>query len=235
MFDLRSIRLVILLLIILPCDSIADSCPGEISRAQASVRYFNENWPLRTGDEITAYIKRLGNLIVQKAIPNTSFQWRFIVARNDAINAMALGDGNILVNDGVISALDNESEVAAILAHEMSHQIAGHLCTLPKVNFFSSLIENQDNSLIKQGLFTQVYNHDREIEADRMAVEILKLANYNPFAMLHVLKTRANSNPNTWQNERMSALRQLLDEGSYKWGKKSQLDNIFNSLKQITK
>ena len=135
----------------------------------------------------------------------------------------------------MISALDNESEVAAILAHEMSHQIAGHLCTLPKANFFSSLIENQDNRLIKQGLFSQVYNHDREIEADRMAVEILKVTNYNPFAMLHVLKTRANGKPNTWQNERMSALRQLLDDGSYQWGKKSQLGNIFNSLKQTAK
>lgn len=219
----------------LPFNGMADSCPGEIDRAQANMRYFSENWPLRTGDKITAYIERLGAMITQKAIPKAPYQWRFIVVRDYAIHAMALGDGHIIVTDGVISALDNESEVAAILAHEMSHQIAGHLCTLPESGFFSGLTGSRDKNRIKNGMFTQVYDLDKEIEADRAALKILDKAGYDPFAMLQVLKKRAIGQLNNRQNKRISALRQWLYKGYYAQGKKSQLGNRFDQLKRTVK
>ena len=232
----RYLRLALLLsATALPVIGLTDSCPGEIDRAQANMRYFNENWPLRTGDEITAYVERLGAMITQKAIPKAPYQWRFIVVRDYAIHAIALGDGHIMVTDGVITALDNESEVAAVLAHEMGHQIAGHLCELPESGFFSGSNGIRDKNRIKNGLFTQVYDLDKEIEADRAALKILDKAGYDPFAMLQVLKKRTNGQPNNRQNKRISALRQWLYEGYYAQGKKSQLGNSFNKLKQTAK
>lgn len=214
-----------------PFVSIARSCPDEISRAQASVDYFSDNWPLRTSDEITAYIERLGNMIAHKAIPKAPFQWRFIVVRNEAVHAMALGDGYILVTDGIITALDNESEVAAVLAHEMSHQIAGHLCKLPESGFFSSSSESQGKNMIKHGLFTQIYDLDKEIEADKAAVEILKMTGYDPFAMLNVLKNKAIGKLNDQQNQRISVLNQKLHADYFPWGKKSQLGDSFERVR----
>lgn len=46
--------------------------------------------------------------------------------RDRSANAFAIGGGRIYVNEGVVTLCETESELAAILAHEMAHQLAGH-------------------------------------------------------------------------------------------------------------
>ena len=50
------------------------------------------------------------------------------MVRDRSANAFAIGGGVVYVHDGTIAAARNEAEVAAVLAHEMGHELAGHFC-----------------------------------------------------------------------------------------------------------
>lgn len=216
-------------------NSAADPCSSEIKRARQSVQFVRENWPLHSPGKITSYIDSLGTMIAHRAIPRAPFQWRFIILRDYEINAMALGDGYILLTDGAISSMENESEVAAVLAHEMGHQIAGHLCasglTGPSFTWFGQpkgKYEEMDSVV-------QVYDLEKEIDADNAAVEILKKSGLDPFSMLHVLEKLAGGNPDNQQKTRIRKLRKKLYDGRYFGGQKAILAHDFSELKQIIK
>ncbi|MFW6335163.1 MAG: M48 family metalloprotease, partial [Desulfosalsimonas sp.] len=71
------------------------------------------------------YINELGGRIVN-ALPPQPFEYKFHVIKQDSINAFAGPAGNIFVFSGLIEALDTESELAGILAHEIAHVSARH-------------------------------------------------------------------------------------------------------------
>lgn len=46
---------------------------------------------------------------------------------SDEVNAYASGTDQIVINNGLVQYLETEDEVAAVVAHEMGHHIAGHI------------------------------------------------------------------------------------------------------------
>jgi len=76
--------------------------------------------------EITEYLNALGARLTA-VTPGARQDFEFFAVRDASINAFALPGGYIGVNTGLISASDNESEIASVLAHEIAHVTQRHL------------------------------------------------------------------------------------------------------------
>src|SRR5215831_6386761 len=75
---------------------------------------------------INAYLKGIGAVLVPRDRQIENVTWKFRALRDPQPNAFALPNGSIYVTTGLLSLVDNESQVAAILAHEMTHVLRRH-------------------------------------------------------------------------------------------------------------
>src|SRR5699024_4511255 len=76
--------------------------------------------------QLTNYINRVGRRLARHTDrPASGFH--FYVVNNNAINAFALPGGYIGVNSGLIQATSSESELAAVMAHEIAHVTQRHI------------------------------------------------------------------------------------------------------------
>ncbi|MDR1888446.1 MAG: M48 family metalloprotease [Zoogloeaceae bacterium] len=76
--------------------------------------------------EVEAYLNQLGNRLAA-ASPDPGIGFYFFPLNDPMINAFAMFGGYIGVNSGLILAVQNESELAGVLAHEISHVTQRHL------------------------------------------------------------------------------------------------------------
>jgi predicted Zn-dependent protease len=76
--------------------------------------------------EVNDYLEQLGHRLVA-AVPEGRQEFEFFAVPDSAINAFALPGGYIGVNTGLILLAQNESELAAVLAHEISHVTQHHI------------------------------------------------------------------------------------------------------------
>jgi len=76
--------------------------------------------------EVNGYLNELGNRLVT-AIPGAPFDFEFFAVNDPSINAFALPGGYVGVNTGLILLTQSESELAAVLAHEISHVTQHHI------------------------------------------------------------------------------------------------------------
>lgn len=79
--------------------------------------------------EITSYLDTLGDKLVD-ALPGADERFQFFAMRDPTINAFALPGGFVGVNTGLINIADNESELASVLAHEITHVTQHHIARL---------------------------------------------------------------------------------------------------------
>lgn len=165
----------------------------------------------------TAYVNAVGNVLAAAAMtaprkddrPSPIAGWHFVIVDEDTINAFAASGGFILVNKGLVKAARSEDELAAVLAHEIAHTVRGHalgsiqksrmagvykemldstvqldeqqLGTLTKA--FEGAMDDMINSMVVKG-----YSRDTEFEADRVGIQILADAGYDPRAFLRLLE-----------------------------------------------
>jgi len=80
---------------------------------------------LPDSDPIARYVSRLGQSLAAHA-PGDRWPYSFHVVNQKEINAFALPGGPVYVNLGTIQATDNESQLAGVLAHEISHVVQRH-------------------------------------------------------------------------------------------------------------
>lgn len=184
--------------LVLGMSGAARADDAEARRARATADRIEAEWPLAGSGPIATYIRKLGARLGDKAGP-TPYPWRFVVVRDRAANAFAIGGGRIYVNEGVVTFCANEAEVAAILAHEMAHQQAGHFRDPG-----ASTGRDEANPKIDLGAVTQELDPAKEIEADRRALQILGAAGYDPHAALSLALRQQAS---------VGAAAQLRDQG----------------------
>jgi predicted Zn-dependent protease len=73
---------------------------------------------------VSEYVNRIAQNLVKNSDAKIPFTVKVI--DSDDVNAFALPGGFFFVNSGLILAADEESELAGVMAHEMSHVIAHH-------------------------------------------------------------------------------------------------------------
>ena len=148
-------------------------------QAVHTMRQIADEWPLRSlEDPVSDYVQRIGVRLARVVDPGLRQPWDFYVLRNAEPNALAVGGGHFVVSDGLIAFVRNESELAAVLAHEISHQRLGHFCRRG----------SPSEERIDRGTVVQHYELEVETDADREAVHLLATAGFDPGAMESVLR-----------------------------------------------
>lgn len=122
-------------------------------------------------------------------------QYRFYLIRDPSPNAFALPDGQIYVHTGLIGRLENEAQLASLLAHEINH-VAGHHGILAYrsqkrkavAGIFIGIAGaaaggwgDVAGNLINVGIFTSIFGYSRKLEqeADINAYDRLLAAGYD--------------------------------------------------------
>src|ERR1700754_1966080 len=77
-------------------------------------------------ESANAYLRRVGRLLIPRGVVLEKVSWNFRILRDPQPNAFALPNGSIFVTTGLMTLIDNESQLAAILAHELTHVMRRH-------------------------------------------------------------------------------------------------------------
>ena len=149
---------------------------------------------------MSKYVNTLGQQLAAKA-PGYKFPYTFKVVRDKSINAFALPGGPIYVHTGLIEAA-NESELAGVMGHEISHVVMRHSTRqasramktqLPLailggvlgagVGGWAGALGQMGISLTA-GTVLMKYSRDSETEADMVGAQIMYDAGHDPQAMI---------------------------------------------------
>ncbi|MDP2811915.1 MAG: M48 family metalloprotease [Rhodocyclaceae bacterium] len=199
-------------MIILAPVTLADGLPdlGETAQAdfspqterrigEAILRDIRLHEPAYLDDpEILDYLNRLGRrLAAQSEDARQTFE--FFALRDATLNAFAMPGGYIGVHTGLILAAQSESELASVLAHEISHVTQRHLARLlgkqsqaqvaSLLSIAVAILAARQNADLAQGALAAGqaagiqhqlnYSRDFEREADRMGLQLLEKAGYD--------------------------------------------------------
>ncbi|CAM4167172.1 M48 family metalloprotease [Vibrio agarivorans] len=157
--------------------------------------------------QLDEYVDQVGQRLVAQ-LENPEFEFSFHIVDDTTPNAFALPGGYIYISRGLLALMNNEDELACVLAHEIIHVTERHsvkqmkrsiLPGLTQVpgNIVGSVISEDLGALINaplavgSGLFMASYSRGHETQSDELGVRLAVKAGYNPYAM-GVILTRLN-------------------------------------------
>ena len=177
----------------------------EISLGRESHGQVLQQYGKYDNPELQAYVQSIGEQLARNSHRNNLI-YRFTVLDSKEVNAFALPGGYIYITRGLMSYLNSEAELAAVLGHEIGHvtarhavrqysaaQLAGIGATLGAI--FIPGMNTAAGSQLTQVLGTAIlrgYGREHELESDRLGAEYLARANYNPHAMFEVIRALKN-------------------------------------------
>lgn len=205
---------LVLLLIFSPC-TLADGLPdlGDVSQAalnpmqerqigQQSMMQIKASKQFLNDPEINDYLNQIGNRLVQFS-NEPSLDFEFFAMNDYSVNAFALPGGFVGVNAGLLLITENESELASVLSHEISHVTQHHLARMVSAQQGDTMASMaaialailaarsnpdassaamagvQAHAIQKQLDFTRAH----EKEADRLGLELMQKAGFDTHAM----------------------------------------------------
>jgi predicted Zn-dependent protease len=162
-----------------------------------------ERYVTEVGNRVlaTSHLRRAGT---EEQFRNTPVT--FTILDSPVINAMALPGGYVYVTRGMLAQLDNEDQLATVLAHEIGHVAARHAARqawqqqVGQGLLLGSALLGQGilglpaqdilnlGGMAAQLLFLR-YSRDDELEADKLSVEYSSLAGYDPREVVPFFQT----------------------------------------------
>ena len=146
------------------------------------------------------YVAKVGRLVARQS-ERPSLPYSFAVVESDEPNALALPGGYVFISTGLLRALNNESELAAVLGHEISHValkhgilIVGRDRRIAGLVDFGAVLDEKvakyrqfiDQTFTK--LTTEGYDRRYESVADKAGTAYAYHAGYDPTGLLHFLE-----------------------------------------------
>ena len=166
------------------------------------VRQLRGSAPLINDPLLTNYINTLGQRLVAHAW-SVKTPFHFYLIQNDELNAFAFFGGNVVLHSALFRYTDNESQLASVMAHEISHVTQRHLARameaqkrsapLTWVGALGSILLAMASPQAgmaaltgtlagtQQGIIS--FTQDNEKEADRIGLQVLQRAGFDPQAM----------------------------------------------------
>jgi predicted Zn-dependent protease len=160
-----------------------------------------EHFGVYQDEPVTKYVSLVGTALALSSSRPT-VNWRFIVLDTDGVNAYAAPGGIVHVTRGLLGLMKNESELAGVLGHEITHVTAKHTVRAIQkskgVTMASSEVGPGGNlrqsflSKFGEAIFTRVYegefSREDENESDEGGVRLANALGYAPSGMVEVLK-----------------------------------------------
>lgn len=146
--------------------------------------------------ELTAYVNRVGKkLAAVSDVPDLPYE--FVVLNNDVPNAWAMPGGKLAINRGLLVYLEDESQLAAVLGHEIVHAAARHSASAKTQQMLVGAgallagvaIANKkpEYAVLAVGAlgvganaWNSKYSRDNESEADHYGIKYMVKAGYDP-------------------------------------------------------
>ncbi|HUP25477.1 MAG TPA: M48 family metallopeptidase [Thermoanaerobaculia bacterium] len=148
---------------------------------------------------VNDYVSSMGQRLVRHTELG-HLPWEFHVIEDPAINAFNMPGGHVYVHTGLIAAAGNASELAAVMAHEISHGVSRHgtenLTRAYGASMLASLLLGEDAKTherlaaeILAGGALAKFSRDAEREADRLGMRTMYQAGYDPRGMVGIFET----------------------------------------------
>jgi predicted Zn-dependent protease len=138
------------------------------------------------------------------------YKWEYNLVNDETVNAWCMPGGKIVFYTGILPITQSETGVAVVMGHEVAHALADHGAqrmsagTLQQVGAVAGNIAIKDPQ--KRNMFNQAYgigsqvglmlpfSRSHETEADRIGLQIMAIAGYNPYEAAELWKRmKANS------------------------------------------
>ena len=147
--------------------------------------------------QLQAYIDRVGQRLV-KSSDSPDQVFTFTVLDSPDINAFAMPGGFIYMNRGLLAYLDNEAELAGVLAHEIGHVTARHSARQQTASITNQVVAATAYILTGSGDLADAsnmygtelvrgYGREHELEADGLGAKYMYNAGYDPDSLLEVI------------------------------------------------
>jgi predicted Zn-dependent protease len=170
-------------------------------------QFLSKNPPVSPTDPNAQMVQRVGQNIAQavdryfreKKQPDfiKGYKWEFHLVNNKEVNAWCMPGGKVVVYTGLLPVTQDETSLAVVLGHEISHAIARHgnermsqglLVQLGGVGLDVALSQKpqqtRDIFLQSYGIGSSLgilkYSRTQESEADKLGLVFMAMAGYNP-------------------------------------------------------
>lgn len=151
---------------------------------------------------VVQYVQRVGNRLA--AVSDRPLPYEFNVINDSTPNAWALPGGKIAINRGLLTELQSEAELAAVLGHEIVHAAARHgakgmergILLQGAVLAAGIASQNSEYSTLAVGgagiaaqLISTKYGRSAELESDFYGMKYMANAGYDPRAAIDLQQT----------------------------------------------
>jgi predicted Zn-dependent protease len=195
-------------LILFPGGAIGITIKEEVDLSREFMKVVLRQFDLVRDPQIESYVNSIGNRILA-VVPPQPFSYQFYVIRSDEYNAFATPAGHIFLNSGLIEAMEDENELAGIIAHEIAHVVCRHisqkidrskkiqLATLAGMAagiFLGASGSATASSTMTAGAMAAgqsielAYSRNDERQADQLGLDYLAKAGYDGTGLLTMLK-----------------------------------------------
>lgn len=129
--------------------------------------------------------------------------YKVTILNSPSVNAFALPSGNVYVTRGLLALANDTAEIAGVMAHEIAHVTARHATQRAEREKTSELISRvsrtfqttqrseQVSEVSKRTL--QSFTHAQEFEADRIGVQTIGRAGFDPYGASRFLESLGRS------------------------------------------
>jgi peptidase M48-like protein len=208
---------------------------------------------------VQEYVSRLGDSLIPEGAKGTRrpIEFRFFVIEDPEINAASLPDGTLLINTGLLGAIENEAQLAFVLSHEMAHVLQVHYrreveeTRKSRIGLMiagiaaGAFIGDTGLFMAQVGIASVVNGHQRELEnqADRLGLQNVIEHGYDPregpnFSRIMINRYGNRTTSKLWSNHDSSVIRgsfltvQLMRQyPDNHWDKTKKNTTAFDTMK----
>lgn len=167
-------------------------------------------------DRITAMLDH----VLRKIVPASSQpykSYRITLLNSQVINAFALPSGRLYITRGLLALANDTSEIAAVMAHEIAHVSLHHAAARTELELRSALVSRVIADVLQDKTGSSRYSQKskfsiarfsraQEIQADKISVETIAKAGFDPFGAVRFLHSleRSSGTQKTTQTDMLS-------------------------------
>ncbi|MEO1145344.1 MAG: M48 family metallopeptidase [Cyanobacteria bacterium J06638_22] len=216
---------------IIQLTNLSDRQEAQIG-AQIDQQLMRQQFRLYRNESVADYVDDLGQALVPYS-DRSDIDYTFRVVEDDQVNAFATMGGYVYVTTGLLSAAENEAQLAGVLGHEIGHIVERHV------------VDQMEERAIQQGILTAAgleseeivalgveiainrsNSRSDELEADVRGYENIVRAGYAPIALVNFLENLEggsgvpqflSTHPAT--DQRVERLRQMMDPATASVGR----------------